>query len=284
MRLSTRSSILKSTTVEISAPRVLENSRLEYKKQTILYGVPADFSLLDLAGGSPLTGNLDLDIEPVVQPGQEEASGIIAEAKSRAESIVTEAQQQAQEILDKAQQQKEEFQAEIEARVRAEIIPLAQAEGLEQGLREAEQEAGRLKEQARKYLELAQKALQNESEKAERELLHLCIQISSKIIQAHFQHDPESLLNIIRNLNLLPREKEGIKIYLSPQDWEWYKELPSADKPSYPVVIDQSLGTGDTFIECSEGVFDARIGTQLEILEQYLFEELEHGRLDGFSK
>lgn len=287
MRLSTRSSILKSTSVEISVPRVLENSNLgkEYKKQTLVYGVPAEFSLLSIPEANPLTGQLLLDKEETnTTQEQEQVQNIISEAKAQAEQIIADATTKAEELWNTALQQSEELKISTEAAVRAEITPLAYAEGLEQGLKASQEEADKLHSQAKHYLELAQQVLRDEYDKAEQELLHLCLQISSKIINASFRLDSAKLLSVIRNLNLLPREKEGIKIHLSSQDWEWYKELDPEEKPSYGVIIDDSLRVGDAFIECAEGIFDARIDSQLEALEQYLLEELEHGRLDGFSK
>jgi flagellar assembly protein FliH len=75
-----------------------------------------------------------------------------------------------------------------------------------------------------------------------------------------------------------------MRIHLSGKDWEWYKLLPPEDKPPYPVIVDESLKPGDTTLECAEGIFDARIHSQLEKIGQYLFEELDHGGLDGFNQ
>lgn len=269
MKLFTRSPILKNSTVEITSPRFLECSipKRDYKKQNILCEVPvAEFPFLIASEESP----------------QEQET--ITKAKTEAENILAEARKKAEELLKSAQEQSAELRRKLEDELRKEIIPLAQAEGRQKGLEAAELEAESIKKQAKNYLELARKVFQDELDKADQELVGFCLQICERIIHSSLSIEPTKLLNVIRNLAVMPWEKEGIKIHLSPKDWEWYKALPAEDKPPYPVIIDESLQVGDSFLECAEGVFDARIDSQLETLKLYLFEELDHGRLEGIGK
>lgn len=281
MKLFTRSSILKNTTVEISSPKFVEcpTPKIDYSKKNVLPGLTSDFLTVSLSEENILAERADLSVESIP-----ENKAVLSEAKAEADKIICEAKIKAEEILKLAEQQSEDLRKTTEEQVRNEVIPLARAEGIEQGLLEARQEADKIKQQARDYLELAKKALKNEFDRADQEIIRLCLQISEKVIHSNLNVDPAKLLNIIRNLALMPQEKEGIKIHLSPKDWEWYKNLPDTDKPAYPVIIDESLRTGDCFLECAEGVFDARIDSQLEILQQHLIEVLGHGGLDDFSQ
>ena len=99
------------------------------------------------------------------------------------------------------------------------------------------------------------------------------------MLNSSLQHKPEILLNILRNLVQMPLEKDTVILHLSDKDFQWYTELPEQDKLPYTVVADETLKCGDVLLECSEGMFDARINTQLERLERYLIEELKHGEL-----
>lgn len=268
---------MKSTSVEILSPRIVECPDLEkeYKKLTMPHGVPVDFPVFAAQGQSFL----------VEEPkGQEEALSLIAQSKLEAEKIIAEARHKAQKILSQAEQESDAIKLSVEQAVRDEVLPLAHSEGYEKGLREAAEEADRIRQQAKAYLELAQRILMDEYHRADRELVDLCLRICERIVHSTLSIQPDKLLTIIRNLTLLPREKEGLKIHLAAKDWEWYKKLPAEDKPAYPVIVDETLRQGDAYLECAEGVFDARVNSQLDKLEQFLLEELDHGRLDGFSE
>ncbi len=273
MKSFTRSTILKSTTVEITSPKLLEGPKpgKDYKKHTGLQGIPAEFPVLAMLGEDLLEQALEQD-------------ATISKAEVEADRIIAEARKNAEELVRKAHLESENLRKSIEEAVRKEIIPLAHAEGLEKGLKEAEKETAKLKKEAKNYLELARKALKNEYERVDKELISLCLQICERIIYASLSLNPQKLLSMIRNLTIMPREKEGMKLHLSLQDWEWYQDLPDEDKPPYPVIVDESLKAGDSYLECKEGLFDARIKSQLETLEQYLLEELSNGRLDSLSE
>ncbi|RNC29564.1 MAG: hypothetical protein AWM53_00562 [Candidatus Dichloromethanomonas elyunquensis] len=284
MKLFTRSSILKSITVEVTSPRILESPDLErdYRKFAKPQGVPLEFPMLSAPGEGRAAESAGTQSESGNHI-QEESNNVFVEAKRQAEQVLAEARNQAAEIIRNAQTESIALRKTIEEQVRQEVTPLAHAEGYENGLREAKEEAELIRKQSRLFLEMAKKVLQDEFHKVDTELVQLCLKISERVIHSTLQAEPERLLNIIRNLSLLPREKEGIKIHLSGKDWEWYKTIPAEDKPLYPVIVDETLKAGDTFLECAEGVFDARVNSQLEKIEQYLYEELDHGRLDSLS-
>jgi flagellar assembly protein FliH len=287
MKLFTKSPILKSTAVEITSPRVLESPNVEkFIKLSAIKGISREFPALNASGQHRQSDELaGEEIMAAADPQRgEQAQAIILEAKKQAEHIIAEAETKAAAILRAAEGEGDNIRLKVEETARNEVFPLARAEGYEQGLQEATQETERLRQQAKAYLETAQTILMDELHKADKELAKLCLSISERIIHAALNLAPERLLDIIRNLTLRPREKGEIKIHLSARDWEWYKNLPAEDKPPYTVIVDDSLKPGDSFIECAEGVFDAGIEVQLEKIEQYVFEELEHGQLDGFSQ
>ncbi|NLI94173.1 MAG: flagellar assembly protein FliH [Peptococcaceae bacterium] len=287
MKLFTKSSILKSTTVEITSPRILESPDLEkeYKKFAKRQGVPLEFPVLSTPGEAQLAEeSAEIQTVSPLDRMKEESNTILLQARQQAEQILVDARNKAEEIIRTAQEDSMALRKSVEEEVQQVIIPLAQAQGYEKGVKEAVEEAERLRKQSKAYLEMAQNILMDELHKADKELVRLCLVISEKILHSVLEFEPERLVSMIRNLTLLPREKEGIKIHLSGRDWEWYKMLPLEDKPPYPVIVDETLKPGDAFLECAEGVFDARINSQLEKIEQHLFEELDHGRLDGFSK
>ena len=63
---------------------------------------------------------------------------------------------------------------------------------------------------------------------------------------------------------------------MATEDTRWLE----GDQSPCPWVIDESLKQGDCFLECQEGIFDARLNVQLDRLEHALREELEHGSME----
>jgi flagellar assembly protein FliH len=88
--------------------------------------------------------------------------------------------------------------------------------------------------------------------------------------------EPQRLVAIIQALTLLPQERLGWRLHVAPDDTRWLE----GDQSPCPWVIDESLNPGDCFLECQEGIFDARLEAQLGKLEHTLREELEHGSVE----
>jgi flagellar assembly protein FliH len=270
MRLFIRNTIIKSTVVEIVSPRLLESIRANDEHPLANYPPAA-------VPEGPAFAESEQD------KGRNDYQAAI-EAAAEADRIIAAARINAQEIIQAARKESTEKRDEYIEQLRTEIYASAYAEGYAKGLEEAQQEADRITKQAKAYLEMAKTALNDEYHKVDRELIGLCLKICDRVLHTVLNIDQEKLLNVIRSLILMPQEKKGIKLHISDKDWEWFKTISEEDKPSYPVIIDESLKTGHIFIECDEGIFDAGIESQLEKISDYLLEELQYARLDGFSE
>lgn len=276
------STVIKNTTVEIVSPKLVESpdSQRHVHRQSVIKGT----AVVEQFAMSNYAQMVESNYKNVVSlVDQEEVSTLLLQAKKEAEHLIAEARREAEIILQTAQAERDTLKDTLVESIREEVIPLAQTEGYEKGVKKAEKEAENIRKQAKNYLQLAQSALMDEFQRVDKELLGLSLKISERIIHSTLSAEPSRLLNIIRSLTLMPREKTNMKIHISNGDWEWFKKLPEEDKPPYLIVIDESLGTGDTFLECEEGIFDGRIDSQMDKIEQYLLEELKDGRLDGSS-
>ncbi len=292
MRSFINSTVIKNTTVEIVSPKLVESSDSQryVHRQSVIKGtaVVEHFAMSDYTQTMSFYNPISSPVEPnyknvVSLVEQEEVSTLLLQAKNEAEHLIAEARREAELILNAAYTERDTLKETLAESIREEVIPLAEAEGYEKGLKKADKEAETIRKQAKNYLQLAQSALMDEFQRVDKELLALSLKISERIIHSTIETEPLKLLNVIRNLTLMPREKTNMKIHISNKDWEWIKKLPEEDKPPYTIVIDESLGAGDTFLECEEGIFDGRIDSQMDKLEQYLLEELKNGRLDGSS-
>ena len=131
-------------------------------------------------------------------------------------------------------------------------------------------------EKANQLFQLAQRAVQEEYAKVDEDLLHLAIKIAERIVRSSLAVEPQRLVGIIQALTLLPQEREGWRLHVAPEDARWLE----GNQSPCPWVIDESLNPGDCFLECQEGIFDARLEAQLDKLEHTLREELEHGGVE----
>jgi flagellar assembly protein FliH len=198
-------------------------------------------------------------VEVALQQAQEERLRILEEARTEADEMVAKLRE---EIKQKAYQ---------------EGFDQGMKEGFEQGSAQGRTEAEQLKEEAHRILKLAQRAAQEEWRKVDVTMLQLALKVAERILRVHIQENPEHLIQRIRALSLLPEEREGWRLHVSTADYQWLTQW--AEEIKIPLLEDQTLNAGDCFLECAEGIFDARVEAQLEQCEQLLREELRHDRL-----
>ncbi|HEY8910337.1 MAG TPA: FliH/SctL family protein [Desulfosporosinus sp.] len=266
-RLSISGRVVKRCDVEVSTPRMVECN--EGFQQLGDY-----LTVLSVGEEGPLrSGNLE-------HPGLV-VSSFETEALEKAAMIVAEAELRAQEIRTEAQSDLEQLRQEAIQSAQAEVYPVAQAEGyqagFEAGYNAGEAEGKDFSQKANQLFQLAQRAVQEEYAKVDEELLHLAIKIAERLVRSTLTVEPQRLVGIIQALSLLPQEREGWRLHVAPDDARWLE----GNQPPCPWVIDESLSPGDCFLECQEGIFDARLEAQLDKLEHTLREELEHGGVES---
>lgn len=286
MRLSTNGRVVKSYEVEVATPRMVEC--LEGFQQ-----LGSRLTVLSVGEESQNSAKHELSdwrdtiweaeskerAAKILEDAEDQAARILAEAEADAQKIRAQAEAGAQEIRAQAQTDLDRLRQEVRESAQAEIYPAAQAEGYKEGRQAGETEGKCLIENANQLFLLAQRAVQEEYAKVDQELLHLAMKIAERIVRSTLAVEPQRLVGIIQALTLLPQEREGWRLHVAPDDVRWLEgnQLP------YPWVMDESLNSGDCFLECQEGVFDGRLEAQLDKLEHTLREELEHGGVESIS-
>lgn len=260
MRLSINGRVVKSYDVAVSTPRIVEC-------KDCFLGLDAYLPVLTVENEVPPILDTLSEIEPSV---------FEIEAKEKAALILAEAEASAQKIRAQAQADLERLRQEVIQTVQAEVYPVVQANGYQAGLEKGEAEGKRLAHSANQLFQLAQRAVQEEYAKVDGTLLTLAIKIAERLVRSSLAVDPQRLGAIIQALSLIPQEREGWRLHVAPADVRWLKENQSP----CPWVADESLSPGDCFLECQEGIFDARLEVQLDKLEHVLREELEHGSME----
>lgn len=309
MKLSTRARVVKSNTIEVCIPRLVECQNGEFKFLGEHLSVVRDTS--PNLPGEESTHSLECDTnshsndleeksvqrvaaqkwesveENLLSQAEAQAQEILTQAKetfAQAEATVAQARTEAQEIQAKARAEAEDFRVKLHEEVSQQAYAEGHAEGFSQGFLEGkeqgEKEAKEIKSQADNLLHLAKRAAQEELEKADEVLLRLALRVAERIVRVNIEHHPEYLLSRIRALTLLPEQREGWRLHVASKDAQWLTKLPPDERFRIPLIEDETLSPGDCFLECSEGIFDARLGAQLERFEQLLGEELRYGRLE----
>ena len=267
--------VVKSYDVEVSTPRMVEWTE-EFEQ--------LDAYLTVLTEGVEVQNSAHPEwLDTSLLEAQEKAALILAEAEVGAQTVLAQAEARAQEVLAQAQVDLERLRREVVETAKAEAYPAAQAEGYRAGFEAGEAEGKRLSENVNKLFQLAQRAVQDEFTKVDENLLLLSLKIAERLVRSSLGVEPQRLVDIIRALTLLPQERLGWRLHVASEDAAWLEKLPEGRLPPCPWVMDESLSPGDCFLECQEGIFDARLEAQLDKLEHTLREELEHGGLEAIN-
>lgn len=269
MRLSINGRVVKSQDVEVSTPRLVECNEGFHRLGEYL-------SVLTVGDELPPANTDWIETSTAMIKAQEKAEEILAEAQASAQQLLEKAQEDARKILAEAQEESDHLRQEIIQTAQAEIYPAAQAEGYKIGLEAGAAEGKTLIQNATLLFQLAQRAIQEEYAKVDADLLHLVIKISERLVRSSLAIAPQRLMNIVQSLTLLPQERQGWRLHVAPED----AYLLEGNQSPCPWIADESLSSGDCFLECQEGIFDARLETQLDKLENALREELEHGSME----
>jgi flagellar assembly protein FliH len=287
MKLSTKSRVVKSNVVEVSFPRLVESQTGDFKflsehisvvrdTTTNQLGVENEDRVVHLSEQSKVSSP--------VKEWETEVSTLLNQAKEQAEGIIAKAQAEAQKIRKEAHAEVEDFQAQIRDEVSRQAYQEGFAQGSAQGFAEGKaqglKETEKSRTEAQELIYLAQRAVEEEFSRVDYSLLHLAIKIAERILHSSLDLHPEFLLQRIRALTLLPQERQGWRLHVSPQDAEWLMVLPLGEQLDIPLLRDESLKPGECYLECLEGIFDARLEAQLDRFEQLLGEEIRHDGLD----
>lgn len=283
-----RARVVKSQAVEVSIPRLVENNTEGFQHlgghlAVVRNVIESDSGVINF--GSSIE---PLEEQKQVNTRENELNEWLTQAKAEAQSILAQAQAEAVQILAQAEAEA----AELKQRISAEVTAKAQAEGYEKGLAQGQSEgyaAGKDQgeheiaekvEQVQGLLQCVQNATQDEFKKVDNDLLHLSLKIAEQVVRASLNINPELLLNQIKALTLFPQDREGWRLHVSPEDFVWLQKSDTETQLNLSYVADDTLRPGDSFLECSEGIFDSRLDLQLSHLEQLLREELNHEGLE----
>ncbi|HLM01783.1 MAG TPA: type III secretion system stator protein SctL [Pyrinomonadaceae bacterium] len=161
----------------------------------------------------------------------------------------------------------EAFAAEIRREAQEETASLrrqAYAEGMEKSLAEFERNL-------LEALEIRERVWRE----TERDLLRLAIRLAEKIVGREISTDKKTISDIVAAALQNARQQEKLTVRVNPSDLSLIEEerekfLPSGRARFIDLVADPRVSSGGCLIESEVGTIDARLETQLRVLERAL--------------
>ncbi len=217
----------------------------------------------DLGAITPDTGFAELTrkksaiIGKDVFEAQGEAKKIAGDAESKAGTIVAAAEQRAAEIVAQAQAEAEQMKAG------------AHGEGFKQGADEA----------AAKYTEMivkhSRRLDQKESEVAA-QIRQLALAIAKKIVGKELEFNPDAVVDMAKKHLQSIRQRKEVYLRVCPSDLEVLRDHKRdlvdqlGRAKDIELRSDEALSPGSMIIETDAGTIDARLETQMLVIERVL--------------
>lgn len=227
---------------------------------------------------------------PVVSTVDEEAVArrlaAVAEKEKQAREKLESAQAEAEKLRQKGQAEHdallEEAAVELDA-LREEAAAKGHAEGLEKGRQEGEEQIrqeladilNRANAQAEKTLADAKRATRDYVEQAEEDIVSIAMAVVGKVLPQHFIDVPQTVLPLVREAILKVREQKQLIVHVPPESFDMvlmardeFRSLLTAGDATLDIHSDEALKPGDCLVETTNGSVDARLATQIALVEQ----------------
>ncbi len=216
----------------------------------------------DLGTLSPDAGLADVRKKPAIVSREEfdagnEARKIVADAQARAEQIVADAKELAQQILGEANTEAEQMKA------------TAHDTGFKEG---ADQAAAQYTQVIAEH----SKRMERKEQEVAGQIRQLSLAIAKKIIAKEIETNPQVIVDMAKKHLQSIRQRREVYLRVSPSDLENLKknkrELVDQLGRAKEIEIraDEELSPGSMFIETEAGTIDARLETQLGVIERVL--------------
>lgn len=147
----------------------------------------------------------------------------------------------------------------------------AAQEGYKAGLDNAKADIEKIKNALETFLNTKQEVF----EYIAPDILEISIEIAKKIVKKEIEQDPQILLNsILEVLKTIPRDEAKVNIRVNPDQVASAKEgLPEiissiGIEARINIISDNTIEAGSCILETSNGIVDATIDTQLEIIKE----------------
>ncbi|KPB04364.1 flagellar assembly protein FliH [Bacillus sp. CHD6a] len=243
------------------------------------------FSLVD-----GKTESVSIKVAPIFKKKQTEnkAEKVLGYSIESINHAIEEANREAAEILEQASLERKKAAMTIEEDKLAwesekeSWMQKAYNEGLEQGFQAGEKQAQALYEErlneAKRIIELAKLEYNEKLDSSIESIVMLSVKVAEKIIGSSLDSDPSTFLNLVQTALKQVKEKEEIKVYVSPNQYPNLlmnkQVLQNIINSQYELIIfpDAELQDEGCWIDSSAGRIDVSIDTQLKEIKEHLLQ------------
>jgi len=206
---------------------------------------------------------------------EKKADQMLQDAKVSCDIMLQEAQSEHDRILSEAQQEVEELRNQAREAGHKEGFEEGKKEGKEAALQEMKETLNGANEQAMHILETAKAATADYMIQAEHDVAEIVMHVAAKIIPQHFIDVPQVVLPAVKQALMKVKDQKEIFIHVPPESYELvlmardeFRAMLTGGNASIEVVSDESLHPGDCLLETPNGAVDARLSTQMELIQK----------------
>jgi len=213
------------------------------------------------AGDGPAPDATAVRAEVGRATAERQAAEIIAAARARAEELIDEAVRGAERLAAEARQTAYEE---------------GRREGYAAGRREAETEAAAMRSQAEELLRMARAEREEQLQAVRAEIARLAVSVAEKILRRRLNDDPELVVAMVGEAIRRAHNGETLRVRANPRDVPLIEahegELAAsvAGLKNLELIEDLGIAPGGCVVETGHGYIDARIDSQLELVENAL--------------
>jgi len=205
---------------------------------------------------------------------EEAAIQKLKDAEIASEITRQEARVEAERIISEATTQADNIREEAREAGRQEGIEAGRQEGMEQIKEEQHQIIVDANAKAENTIRVAQQEALDYVTKAENTIAEMVIDIANKVIPQHFIDIPQMVLPLVQNALEKVKDQPQVVVRVSPDAYELVlmgrTDFMSTmeGKCELSIESDETLKLGDVVVESPNGTVDAKLTTQLEVVEQ----------------
>jgi flagellar assembly protein FliH len=206
-------------------------------------------------------------------------------AQERANVILMEAQRQAEALVRTAQLEAARIKGEADS-LHGQAKELGHREGFEEGLAQGRQAAEKemklaVEQAVQNANRLIRAAEQQQVEflvDAERQVLELVLECVRKVLAREVEENPLVVLPIVTAAISKVKDQDSIQIRVHPDDYETVLmarrdlQLLIGREEGLRITADHTVSPGGCIVETTAGTVDARMETQMEMLQRALKE------------
>lgn len=143
---------------------------------------------------------------------------------------------------------------------------IGREEGHREGLTAAQRQIAVEVEKLSQILDFMSRPLAELDDSVEQELVYLAIEIARQLVRRELKTSPGEIVAVVRDaVGLLPVARQGLRVYLHPQDAKLVREAFDLDEqaPAWRIVEEPTLSRGGCKVVSEKSRIDATVEKRL---------------------